>query len=250
MRIATRSTPTEASTDPESRADARTEIRPVGPIAPVPKLAQPRRSRRPAMLALMVLTVALGAIGGYLLMQQSSERTQVVGLSRSVDWGQTISASDLVAIDVVPEPSLKTVSWADRNNLIGKQAAVGLRAGALVTPDAVTSSRLPDQGGAVVGLLLKEGQLPVAGLRPQDRVLVVLSDTQGAAVAGAVASPGGGTSTAAAEPPGISAIVSTVGPIDQAGSRTVDVIVSTDDVAQVAKAAAGGRVSLVLVSQS
>lgn len=244
MRIATtRSKPK----DDVPEAGVRTESRPVGPIAPAPKLAQPRRSRRPAMLALMVLTVVLGALGAYLLVDRSSERTQVVGLARNVDWGQTISATDLVAVDVVPEPALRTVSWSDRNILVGKQAAVGLRAGSLVTPDAVTTDTLPERGGAIVGLLLKEGQLPVAGLNPQDRILVVVTDTAGV-VQGAVQSPQ--SDTAAAEPPGIDATVSMVGPVDQMGSRTIDVIVPTSSVAQVAKAAAGGRVAIVLVSQS
>ena len=244
MRIATtRSKPK----DDAPEIGARTEVRPVGPIAPAPKLTQPRRSRRPAMLALMVLTVVLGALGAYLLVDRSSERTQVVGLFRDVDWGQTISATDLIAVDVVPESALKTVTWDDRSALIGKKAAVGLRAGSLITPDAVTTETLPERGGAIVGLLLKEGQLPVAGVQPQDHVVVVITDTAGVAQ-GAVQSPP--SDTASAESPGIDATVSMVGPVDQMGSRTVDVIVPTSSVAQVATAAAGGRVVIVLVSQN
>lgn len=233
-----------APADPAQASEERTVARPVGPIAPAPRLVQPKRTRRPAMLALMVLTIVLGALGGYLLVTGSSQRTEVVGVARDIEWGQTVTAADLVAVSVVPDPALQTVAWADRSALIGGQAAVGLRRGALMTPDSLTQDIAPTQGQALVGLLVKTGQLPATPITAQDQVLLVISDTA-AAVQGGVQSPDSSSADSSLE-----ATVYTVGPVDQSGARTVDVLVSVDSAAQITQAAAAGRVSLVLVSRS
>ena len=82
--------------------------RPVGPPMPVQKLRQPGRSKRPLMLALMVLLMVVSALAAWFFVQKSTERVAVVGVAHDVAWGQEIQASDLVAVEVVPDPCAQT----------------------------------------------------------------------------------------------------------------------------------------------
>ena len=195
------------------------------------------------MLALMVLTVIIGAFGAYLLVQNSSKRTEVVGLSHDVAWGQTIQSTDLVDVAVVPDPSLRTVKWSDRASIVGQLAATDLQAGALVTPRSVSGAQIPGPGQALVGLLVKAGQLPATPLGAQDKVLLVL-------VASATATAPTSAGAAASGSDGLSAEVYTVGQVDANGARTVDVLVPVASASSIAQAAAEQRVSIVLVPKS
>jgi len=212
--------------------------RPVGPPIPVQKLRQPGRSKRPLMLALMVLLMVISALAAWFFVQKSTERVAVVGVAHDVAWGQEIQAADLVAVEVVPDPALKPVSWDQRSALVGQLAATDLQTGMLLTSRSVTDEQVPPRGTALVGVLVKSGQAPVTPLSPQDQVLLVPADQQAPAAAGA------------AEAKPVQAEVYTVGATDANGSRTVDVLVPQDSAAQTAAAAAAGRLAIVLVPRS
>ena len=191
------------------------------------------------MLALMVLLMVVSALAAWFFVQKSTERVAVVGVVRDVAWGQQIQASDLVAVEVVADPSLKPVSWDQRSALVGQRAATDLQAGTLLTARSVTDVEVPPAGKALVGIQVKSGQVPVTPLAPQDRVLLVPADQQAApAAAGA----------AQAKP--VQAEVYTVGATDANGTRTVDVLVPEAAAAQTAADAAAGRLAIVLVPRS
>src|SRR6478609_5511788 len=214
--------------------------RPVGPPIPVQKLRQPGRSKRPLMLALMVLLMVLSALAAWFFVQKSTERVAVVGVAHDVAWGQEVQASDLVAVEVVPDPALKPVSWDQSSTLVGQLAATDLQAGMLLTARSVTDVQVPLRGTALVGVLVKSGQVPVTPLSSQEQVLLVPADQQAApsvAGAGAAAAP-------------VEAEVYAVGPADANGTRTVDVLVPQAAAAQTASAAATGRLAIVLVPRS
>lgn len=212
--------------------------RPVGPPLPVQKLRQPGRSKRPLMLALMVLLMVVSALAAWFFVQKSTERVAVVGVAHDVSWGQEIQASDLVAVEMVPDPALKPVGWDQRSTLVGQLAATDLQAGMLLTARSVTDVQIPPPGKALVGVLVKSGQVPVTPLSPQDQVLLVPADQQAAPPA----------ASAAAAP--VEAEVYTVGATDANGTRTVDVLVPQTAAAQTASAAAAGRLAIVLVPRS
>lgn len=214
--------------------------RPVGPPIPVQKLRQPGRSKRPLMLALMVLLMVVSALAAWFLVQKSTERVAVVGVAHDVAWGQEIKASDLVAVELVPDPALKPVSWEQRATLVGQLAATDLQTGMLLTARSVTDVQIPPPGKALVGVLVKSGQVPVTPLSPQDQVLLVPADQQ--------AAPSAASAAAAAAP--VEAEVYTVGATDANGTRTVDVLVPQAAAAQTASAAAAGRLAIVLVPRS
>src|SRR6478735_12328837 len=106
--------------------------RPVGPPMPGQKLRQPGRSKRPLMLALMVLLMVISALAAWFFVQKSTERIAVVGVAHDVSWGQEIQASDLVAVEMVPDPALKPVSWDQRSTVVGQLAATDLQTGMLL----------------------------------------------------------------------------------------------------------------------
>jgi hypothetical protein len=214
--------------------------RPVGPPIPVQKLRQPGRSKRPLMLALMVLLMVVSALAAWFFVQKSTERVAVVGVAHDVSWGQEIQASDLVAVELVPDPALNPVSWDQRSTLVGQLAATDLQTGMLLTARSVTATQIPPPGKALVGVLVKSGQVPVTPLSPQDQVLLVPADQQ--------AAPPAASAAAAAEP--VEAEVYTVGATDANGTRTVDVLVPKAAAVQTASAAAAGRLAIVLVPRS
>jgi len=212
--------------------------RPVGPPIPVQKLRQPGRSKRPLMLALMVLLMVISALAAWFFVQKSTERVAVVGVAHDVAWGEELQASDLVAVEVVPDPALKPVIWDQRSTLVGQLAATDLQTGTLLTSRSVTDVQVPPSGKALVGVLVKSGQVPVTPLSPQDQVLLVPADQQA------------GTAAAGAEVTPVQAEVYTVGAVDANGARTVDVLVPKGSAAQTAAAAAAGHLSIVLVPRS
>lgn len=210
--------------------------RPIGPPHPVPKLKQPGRSRRPLLLALMVVTIVIGSLSVWWLVQKSTERTAVIGLAHDVPWGQTITAGDLVPIEMVTDPALKPIGWDQRTQFIGQRAATDLQAGTLLTARSATGTQVPADGSALIGVLVKSGQMPVTMLSPQNSVLLVPT--------GQTASGAGKAGTAEAIP----AEVFTVGAPDASGARTVDVLVAKDAAAQIVAQAAAGQIAIVLVS--
>ena len=211
--------------------------RPIGPTHPVPKLKQPGRSRRPLMLALMVVTIVIGALSTWWLVQKSTDRTAVVGLAHDVPWGQAIAAGDLVQIEMVADPALKPIDWDQRSQFIGQRAATDLQAGTLLTARSVTGAQVPAEGTALIGVLVKSGQVPITALSPQDSVLLVPTGQAGAA-----------TPSKTTDDKAIPAEVFTVGAPDASGARTVDVLVAKDAAAQVVAEAAAGQIAIVLIS--
>jgi hypothetical protein len=138
-------------------------------------------------------------------------------------------------VQVVPDVNLRPVAWADRSTLIGKRAATTLLPGALVTDDSVTDAPVMGAGQAVVGVTVKQPQVPMESLHPRDQIRMVVSPPSGS-------DPG-------TAPVVTGMVLSTTTP-DSSGSRTVDVLVAHADADALALAASSGRVTVVLVPRS
>lgn len=210
-----------------------------GPIPAAPVLATPKRRPRRALMAAGVVLVILCALGTYWLTQRSAERVAVVGVARDVAWGELVTSADLVQVDVVADPALEPVPWSEFSSLVGQHAAVDLQAGSLLTEKSVTGAEVPGPGDALVGVSVKQSQMPVTTLRPGDRVLLVATaDTTAQQAAGAASAATAGA---------IEATIFTVGSTDSSGARTVDVVLAEEQAARVATASAAGKVAIVLV---
>ncbi|MFC7308962.1 SAF domain-containing protein [Streptomyces monticola] len=198
------------------------------------------RRRRPGMYALAVTLIAAGGLGGFVAWQETGERTPVLTVTRAVPAGDVIDDADLGEASISLDPALKPFKAADREQVVGKRAAVALVPGAMVSRGQVTDRALVTKGEQLVGIGLKANQLPTTPLSPGDRVLVVSTpaEGQGAGSAGRGAD---------AEPESVAARVVRVGDKQEAGSeRVVDVAVPADQGPTLAARAASGEVALVV----
>lgn len=201
----------------------------------------PRR-RRPALWTAGLVLVAVGALVAAGLVGRAGHRVDVLAVARPVPVGQTITADDLVVARVAADPGLQPVPAGQRDQILGRVAAIELRPGTLLTGGEVTDTAVPGPGQQVIGVAAGTGQLPARGLHPGDRILLV-------PVPGDSTTAAGGSATAADGPSGqpIPAQVIDVGPADVNGRSTVDVLVGSEVGPRVAALASTGRLALVLV---
>lgn len=191
------------------------------------------------LLAAGTVLVVLGAVGAYVLASNASHRLAVVALSADVPWGQTITAEDVVEAQIVTDPALHPMSWADRSTAVGRPASTDLHAGSLLTVDDVMVGQVPAVGQALVGVAVKPGLLPVTELAARQHVWITRADRDNQTAA----QPTGET----ADP--IRAVVFTVGAPDASGGRSVDVLVASADAATVAQWSAAGVAAIIVIAE-
>jgi hypothetical protein len=232
--------------------------------AAAPRLATPPRRKTPLGRLAFGLTVVVFC-GGLLavLFAQAQQRQPVLAVARPVAAGEAITDADL-AVAQVSADGLVTVPASARAQVVGRIAAVDLRPGMNLTPDALTGTPVPPPGQAVLGVLFKPGQLPGRELVPGDRVLLVTTAAAAgrpAAVVGVdptapggAASSGIGTGTGAGSPAGTTreARVVAVTPVTATGdgSVVVDLLVGEAEGPAVAADAAAGHLALLLLPRA
>jgi hypothetical protein len=203
------------------------------------RLVPPGRQRSIPLAVLGVLLCFLGALVFGALHLRLDHRATVLALGRPVAAGQVIHESDLREVRVSAD-GLDSIAAADRSTVVGHVAAVPLVTGSLLVRSELGSAASIQSGQAVVGLALKEGQLP-AGLRPGDHVLVV--DT------GARTAPATGSAPARVLDGRVEAtVVSIAASSNSPGVTVLSLNVDESDASGVAAAAAAGQVSVVLVA--
>lgn len=203
------------------------------PQSPPTGAAAPKRSVPMALAGLSA--VVLGALVFAALHVGLDRRRPVLVVTRPVAAGALITAQDLGEVKASVGSSM-AVPAGRRGDVIGKAAATGLTPGALLAPGQVGGSSALRRGEALVGMSLKAGQFPTA-IRPGTRVQVV--DTGRSS----------GTSDQA-RPVVLSdaGVVTSVGRTEASTSSTsVSLTLPEAEAASVVAAAAGGRVSLVVL---
>jgi Flp pilus assembly protein CpaB len=189
-------------------------------------------------LLIAVLLVAVSALVAVVLFSSAASREPVLALAQPVERGQVIGSGDLMVVYVATDDPIATVPSDSASKLVGLTAVADLEAGTILTPDLFVSRSLLDAGEGVVGLALSPGEYPTPLLAPGDRVDVVLTDP-------VAAGAGDATSDAVVA----SAEVFDVAVLGTQGDRFVSLRVPTEAAADVARAAAAGRVRLVLVAE-
>ena len=131
------------------------------------------RGRRPLVTVASALLV-LASIAIFASVYSSADhRVPVLVVTSTIRQGQRITGSDLGTVDVAASGGLSVIPVASASELSGTWAAVTIPAGSLMALSDVTSSRPLAGGSAVVGLALKEGQLPSNGVEPGDQVMII-----------------------------------------------------------------------------
>lgn len=209
------------------------------PSGELASLAAPPKLRRRPLLALAGLgLVVMGALLAAWVYLSSTDATRAVAVRETVMRGETITAADLMTVQVSPDPVLRLVPAADLNSFVGQRAARDLSAGGLLTPDAVTGQVVPGDGESVVGLALTSALMPGEPLMAGDRVRVVATPGQ----AGDPAAFESADTVFGAEVVGVSGSLET-------GQYVVSVLVPERDAPQLAQWASAGRAALVLDSR-
>jgi Flp pilus assembly protein CpaB len=209
-----------------------------------PSIAQRRRTTA-AIVA--VLCVAGGALAGVVAFKAGSGRQSVLAATQSLGAGHILTAGDLRVVDMSTDGGLNLVLASSEASILGRPLAVPIAGGAPVVTSDFGSVPAAGPGQAVVGVLCKAGQFPPS-LAPGDTVEIIdtgVSTSAGNATSGSSSGSGGG-------PPPIGLLTATVlgvdSPTDTATVGTViSLRVSAGDAPSVARTAAAGRISLVLV---
>lgn len=202
-----------------------------GPAAPPPVVRQ-RRVRR-GYLAAGVLAVVLAALGSATLFRALGPAEEYLSVAADVPAGHQLTAGDLAVVRVTAPAGLSLVPAGDRDRVVGRYAAVPLRAGTLLAPSQLTSEPVPGPGEQLVAVPVPADRLPGGALRPGDPVLLVA------------------TGGPADEPPTtFPARVHDTGPRAGRGTgQVVSLVVTARHGPQVANLAAADRLAVVRVAE-
>src|SRR4051812_13018013 len=124
---------------------AVSEGRRVAPPRPSPSPAvQPKR--RWSLLVGGLLSILLCA-GIFAVVQlRGDARIQVLAIARAVAAGQPLTADDLKAVRVVPDPSVPLVKAVEVDQVIGRSPAVPLAPGTLLAESQLGPASWPGAG--------------------------------------------------------------------------------------------------------
>lgn len=223
-----------SSTSPSTRRSGPTgNGQPAVPF----RLEPPHRKVQVPQLLIAVFVVVVSALVAVVLFSQAAAREPVLALAHPVERGQVISSDDLMVAFVATDDPIATLSPEAASGLVGLTAVADLEAGTILTGAHFVSRSLLDAGEGVVGLALSPGEYPTPRLAPGDRVDVVITDR---------ASPDpDATNTVVVVG---SAEVFDVAELGTQGNRFISLRMPAATAAEVAGAASGGRVRLVLVA--
>ena len=206
------------------------------------------RHRRRSLLTVASALVVLASVAIFAGLYSSADhQVAVVMVTRTIQQGQRITGSDLGSVGVSTSGGLSPIPVANASELSGKWAAETIPAGSLLTLGDVTSARPLPGGTAVVGLALKDGQLPSGGVSPGNTVMVVLTPGAESGVTAAGSNGADATSGVLVAKSVVFDVETPSASSSSGASELVSVEVPTTLAASVATASAAGQVSVVLL---
>src|ERR1700722_18378888 len=140
------------------------------PTAPVGRrLPSAPRERKPALAALAVLLILGGALGAGFLVLQSGKRVAAIEITQQIGVGQQIPLSAMQEVQIASGTDLSYVPWNQASQVARFSAATAIPPRTLLTNAMVGQASNASAGKAVLGLALKDGQLP-AQLQVGDQI--------------------------------------------------------------------------------
>jgi len=140
------------------------------PTAPVGRrLPSAPRERKPALAALAVLLIIGGALGAGFLVIQSGKRVAAIEISQQIGAGQQIPLSAIQQVQITAGSGLAYVPWTEASQVARYFTVSTIPPGTLLTRAMVATTGTSVAGRAVLGLALKDGQLP-HGLQDGDHI--------------------------------------------------------------------------------
>jgi len=169
------------------------------------RLSPLSQRREVPYLVLGVALVVAGALGAILLTSRAGQQVQALVLVRDVPIGQPLTAGDLRAEPVLAGSTVPLVLVDDAASMVGRVAAVPLRAGHLLAPDDAGGPSWPPPDRLLLAVAVSPGSYPPE-LAPGMHVLVVTGPND----AGEPAAATGGAGTTTAGPRDLSDAVEAV----------------------------------------
>src|SRR5215813_5266212 len=209
------------------------------------RLPSARRERKPALAAFALLLIIGGALAAGLLVVQSGRRVAAIEITQQVGVGQRIPPGAMQQIQVASGTGLEYVPWAEASQVARFYAATTIPPGTLLTTAMVARASGVTTGRDILGLALKDGQLP-AQLKPGDRVGIYAVSGQASGSAGC---PGAGGAALAGDAVVVNVLTPGNGSLagSSGGTTDVTVAVSPADAGAVACDAAAGNVAVVVL---
>jgi hypothetical protein len=124
------------------------------------RLPSAPRERKPALAALAVLLIVGCALGTGLLVVQSGKRVAAIEVSGAIGAGQRIPLSALTEVQIASNTGLSYVPWSEAAQVSRYFAADTIPPGTLLTSAMVARASTSTAGRDLVGLVLKDGQVP------------------------------------------------------------------------------------------
>lgn len=203
------------------------------PGEPAPATSRPKLRRRPLLIAAALVLMAVGALTAAWLTTVVGHTVQVVALRDTVQRGTQITRDNLMTVNISPDPALKTIPASQLDSVVGQYASMDLPGGGILPAGAYSPNNALPSGQALVGVSLTPAQAPSQGLKPGDRVNIVVT-------------PRSQDDPPTTPPATIAATVVASHPVGDQGQVVVDVAVPQGQSALLAATAATGRVAVVL----
>jgi hypothetical protein len=238
-------------------ATTLTRIRPGSPGGGNDLRLEPTGKRRRPLLAIGSIVLVAASVAAFTSAYlRAGHKESVLEVTAPVSQGQILSADDLAPATLSVSSGVSVVPATAASSVIGRRVSVPLVPGTLLADADLDADAIPPPGNAVVGIALKAGQMPAAGVSPGDAVDIVLTGSPGspdtasvpAVSAGPpVSGPVSGPGTVLA--PGV-LVTDVATPSASSGSDTfvVSVIVARALAPIVASASAAGQAALVVVN--
>jgi hypothetical protein len=199
------------------------------------RLPSAPRERKPALAALAVVLIIGGGLVAALLVVKAGNKAGAIEITQPVGQGQRIPLSAMQEVQITSGSGLNYIPWDQASQVARAYAAFQIAPDTLLTPQMTTSSTNLAAGKAIVGLALKDGELP-NGLQVGDHIDVFEVSASGQNCPGR---PGSTLST--------DAVVLSIGrPATSTGTTVSDVQIALNplDAGAVACSAANGIVGV------
>jgi hypothetical protein len=212
------------------------------------RLPSAGRERKPALAAFALLLIVGGALAAGLLVVQSGQRVAAIEISQQVGAGQRIPLSAMQPVQVASGTGLDYVPWEEAGQVTRFFAATTIPPGTLLTNALVAQASGVTAGRYIVGLALKDGQLPDQ-LKAGDHVGIYAVSGQASGNAGC---PGSGGAALTRDAVVVSMATGGAGSGSLAagstnGTTDVTVAVNPADAGAVACDAAAGAVAVAVL---
>ena len=202
------------------------------------RLPSAPRERRPALAALAILLIIGGGLAAAALVLTTSKRLTAIEITQPVSVGQPIPLSAMQPVQVASGTGVQYALWSQRFSVARSFAATTIPSGTVLTDGLASRTGTSLQGKVLVGLALKDGQMP-GGLSQGQTVAIYAVSNNGGGSTGCPTTVGSVLSS--------NAVVQNMGNASSSsGSGTTDVTVAVDpgDAGKVSCSASGGGVAI------